>query len=123
MSHNDVFVKYYEKLVVALPMDDVMFTARLFSHGLLPGNLKQQVQSQTTSEEKATYFLDHKINPDVTISNFTSFDTLLEVMENWESDSLKELAKEIKTTLMEGTTIGQYTCYLYHIKFMESLAI
>jgi len=99
MSHNNVFVKYYEKLVVALPMDDVTFTARLFSNGLLPGNLKHQIHAQATSKEKATYFLDHKINPDVTIGDFTSFDTLLQVMENWGSHSLKELAKEIKTTL------------------------
>ena len=106
MSYSDVFEKYYEKLLVALPMDDVMFTAKLFSHGLLPGDLKQQVQSKSTSAEKATHFLDHKINPDVTIGVSTSFDTLLRVMENWRSDSLKELAKEIKTTLMEGITIG-----------------
>ena len=49
MSYRDVFVKYNEKLVETLPMDDQMFIERLFSDGLLPGNLKQQVQSQTTS--------------------------------------------------------------------------
>ena len=106
MSYNDVFKKYYEKLLVALPMDDVMFTAKLFSHDLLPGDLKHQVQSKNTSAEKAMYFLDYKINPDVTIGVFTSFDTLLKIIENWESDSLKELAKEIRTTLRKGTTLG-----------------
>ena len=106
MSYRDVFVKYNEKLVETLPMDDQMFIERLFSDGLLPGNLKQQVQSQTTSKEKAAYFLDHKINPDVTIIDFTSFDKLLQAMENYGSHSSKELAKEIKTTLMEQTTAG-----------------
>ena len=102
----DVYEKYYEKLLVALPMDDVMFTAKLFSHDLLPGDLKQQVQSKNTSAEKALYFLDNKINPDVTIGVLTSFDTLLKIIENWESDGLKELAKEIRTTLRKGTTLG-----------------
>ena len=102
----DVFKKYYEKLLVALPMDDVMFIAKLFSHDLLPGNLKQQVRSKNTSAEKAMYFLDNKINPDVTIGVLTSFDTLLKIIENWESDGLKEIAKEIRTTLWKGTTLG-----------------
>ena len=83
-----------------------MFTAKLFSHDLLPGDLKQQVQSKNTSAEKALYFLDNKINPDVTIGVLTSFDTLLKIIENWESDGLKELAKEIRTTLRKGTTLG-----------------
>jgi len=106
MSYYDVFKKYYEKLLVALPMDDVMFRAKLFSHDLLPGDLKQQVESKKTSAEKAMYFLDNKIKSDVTISVSTSFDELLQIMASWESDSLKKLAKEIKTTLMEGTTLG-----------------
>ena len=106
MSYNDVFKKYYGKLLSALPMDDVMFTGELFSHDLLPGNLKQKVQSKNTSAEKATYFLDNKIYPDITIGVFTSFDTLVRIIENWEDDSLKELAKEIRTTLRKRTTLG-----------------
>ena len=101
MSTSEVFQQFYVKLVKKLPMDDSLFTAELFACGLLPGDLKQQINTKNTPVDKATYFLDHKISPDVSVGNSTSFDKLLDVMEDSGNDSLKELAEEIKTALKE----------------------
>ena len=101
MSTSEVFQQFYVKLVKKLPMDDSLFTAELFAHGLLPGDLKQQIKAEKTPVDKATYFLDHKISSDVSVDNSTSFNKLLDVMEDSRNDSLKELAKEIKTALKE----------------------
>ena len=44
------------------------------------------------------YFLDHVIKPSVTTSVGSSFDQLLNVMEDSQDQCVKELAKLIKTT-------------------------
>ena len=103
MSTSEVFQQFYVKLVKKLPIDDSLFTAELFAHGLLPGDLKQKIKAEKTPVDKATCFLDHKISSDVTAGNSTSFNKLLDVMEDSGNDSLKELAEEIKTVLKEGT--------------------
>ena len=53
MSTVEVFQQFYSKLVKTLPMDDVVFTAELFSNDLLPGDLKSQIKSEKTSADKA----------------------------------------------------------------------
>ena len=102
MSTSEVFQQFYVKLVKKLPMDDSLFTAELFACGLLPGDLKQQINAKNTPVDKATCFLDHEIKSDVSVGNSTSFNKLLDVMEDSGNDSLKELAEEIKTALKEG---------------------
>ena len=72
-----VFQKFYSKLVKTLPMNDVIFIAELYSRDLLSNDLKEHIESLSTSARKASYFLDHVIKPSVT----SSFDKLLNVME------------------------------------------
>ena len=102
MSTSEVFRQFYVKLVKKLPMDDSLFTAELFTCGLLSDNLKQKIKAKETRVDKATCFLDDKISPDVSVGYSTSFNKLLDVMEDSGNDSLKKLAKEIKTVLKEG---------------------
>ena len=102
MSASEVFRQFYVKLVKKLPMDDSLFSAELFACGLLPGDLKQQIKAEKTPVDKATCFLDYKISSDVCVGDSTSFNKLLNVMEDSENDSLKALAEEIKTALKEG---------------------
>jgi len=80
-------------------MDDVIFTAQLFSAKLLPGNVKDQVKSQATCANKATYFLDHVIKPSLTSGVGSSFNKLLKVMDDSEYDDVKELSKQIRSRL------------------------
>ena len=99
-SDHDVFQQFYSKLVKTLPMDDTVFTAELFSNDLLPGDLKNQVNlPHKTSADKATLLLNNVIEPSVTSDGGSSFDKLLNVMEDSEYQHVKELAKQIRTSL------------------------
>jgi len=53
----------YSDLQKSLPMDDSGFIADLYSHGLLPGDSKAMIESESTSVNKASYFLDHVVEP------------------------------------------------------------
>ena len=100
MSTSEVFKKFYLKLVKGLPMDDTLFRAELFTNDLLPGDHKERVESLTTKSDKAAYFLDHVIKPSVTSDDHgSSFDKLLNIMEDSDHQGVKELAKQIRTSL------------------------
>jgi len=112
MSALQVFQDYYPSLVQSLPMDDVNFTATLYSNQLLPGNLKAKLQLPVlTSAEKATMFLDQMIEPSLNCGNITPFKKLLIAMDYCD---LKKLAKTITSHLEYGpsyisVTDGEYT--------------
>ena len=94
---TDAFQQFYSKLVQSLPMDDAVFIAELVSNNLLPGDLKNQLKLlHRTSADKAVLFLDSVIEPSVTSDGGSSFDTLLNVMEDSEYQHVKELAKQIR---------------------------
>ena len=99
MSTSEVFKEFYCKLVETLPMNDALFIAKLYSCDLLPDDIKEYVQSLPTRANKAMYFLDHVIKPSVTTGVGSSFDQLLNVMEDSEHQGVKELAKLIRTNL------------------------
>ena len=99
MSTSEVFKEFYCKLVETLPMNDALFIAKLYSCDLLPDDNKEHVQSLPTSANKAMYFLDHVIKPSVTTGVGSSFDQLLNVMEDSGDEVVKELAKLIRTSL------------------------
>ena len=102
-NDRDVFQQFYSKLVDTLPMGDVRLIAELYSNGLLPGNLKSQVNAQKTSADKAALFLDSVIEPSVTSDGGSSFDKLLRVMMDSEYQHVKELAKQIRSNLSNGS--------------------
>jgi len=101
MSTSEVFRQFFAKLTKSLPMDDPTFVAELFSHDLLPGDHYDQVESQSTQAKKAMYFLNHVIKPSL-ITDGTSFNELLNVMEDSEYSNVKELARQIRSKLKEG---------------------
>jgi len=80
-------------------MDDNQFFANLLSAKLLPGDVKDEVQSMNTRAKKATHFLDCVIQPSVEVDAGGCFDTLLKLMEDSDYDYLKKLAKQIKSRL------------------------
>ena len=99
MSTDEVFTKYYSKLVETLPMSTT-FVAKLYSRGILPRELKNKLNLlQGTPEDKATIFLDSVIEPSVISGVGSSFDKLLTVMEDCEHENVKELAKLIRASL------------------------
>ena len=102
MSTLQLFEDNYEALVTSLPMDDAIFVAKLRSKQLLPGNLKSTIESQKTSADKATVFLDKAIEPSLKNDDITPLKKLLTVMEDSGNDLLKKLAKTIRSTLDSG---------------------
>ena len=92
-----VFQQFYSELVKKLPVDDTVFIAELFSNNLLPGDLKNQLKLlHRTSRDKAAFFLDSAIEPSVTSDGGSSFDKLLNVMNDSEYQHVKEFAKQIR---------------------------
>jgi len=105
-SHNDatsattVFQESYADLVMSLPMDDCIFVAQLFTHGLITANLKESLNLQKKTSEKATDFLDNlqRIGTDF----HSVFDKLLTVMENCEYGRVKDISKNIRAKMNEN---------------------
>ena len=101
----EVFKQFYSELVKSLPMDDAVFIAELFSNDLLPGDLKNQLKLlHRTSADKAVLFLDSVIESSVTSDGGSSFDKLLNVMENGEYQHVKQLAKQIRMNRLKKTS-------------------
>ena len=95
-----VFQQYYAKLVVVLPMDDVVFRARLYSAGLLPHEAKEKMKLMSNQTEMAAYFLDYVIPPSG-ISGI-QFMKLVDVMWSSEDDHVRALAGLVKSRLTKG---------------------
>ena len=101
-----VFQDHYVSLVQSLPLSDAMFTARLYSKGLLPGDMKDTLKSQPTQAKQATEFLDQVIGPSLKNDGITPLKKLLTVMED---SGLKRLAKTIRSELLHhGSCDGEW---------------
>ena len=113
-EYSEAFQQFYSKLVKTLPMDDAVFTAELFSNDLLPGDLKNQLKLvHRTSADKAVLFLDSIIEPSVTSDGGSSFDKLLHVMEDSEYQHVKELAQEIRSSLMNRSSSNNGNFHMF----------
>ena len=102
-----------------LPVDDTLFLAKLYSCDLLPGDLMNEIIAKETRAQKAMCFLNGKIMCDISIGDFNSFNKLLNIMEESENDSLKDLAKKIKSVMQEDPVVniaGLYSVKIYHWK-------
>ena len=75
-------------------MKDAIFVSHLVQ--LLPGDLKEKVQSKPTQAEAATYFLDNVIKPAIDCGDNESLDTLVSAMQSFGSNPLRQLAQKIK---------------------------
>ena len=96
-TYKIAYESYIEKLVKCLPMDDILFIAKLSKHKLLPGNTKDQLKGLLTEADKASYFLDHIIKPALDIDDTSSFNKLLSVMEHCHYEHVEKLACKIKS--------------------------
>ena len=109
---SEVFQKQYSSLVNTLPMNDQIFMEELFTNGLLPGNLRNEIQSLDTSAQKVTKFLEDVIKPAVTNNGDNMLNTLLTVMRNSDKDNVIQLAEHIHSminpTLSSSSKEGNY---------------
>jgi len=75
----------------------------LYSHDILPLEIKQFVKVKHLQTDKAAYYLDHVIKPSVAIGDDSKFVLLLQVMEKSYLLHVRELAKLIKARMETGT--------------------
>ena len=94
---KDRYQQSYGDLIIKLQVKDPIFSARLYSAGLFPGNTRAEVQSKATSAEAAMHFLDNVINRGWSNDNSnTQFEQLLTIMANCDDAVVKTLAADIK---------------------------
>ena len=89
---ESILQKFYGKLVGSLPMQDTKFTASLYSAGLLPGDLKAEVESKSTAAKAAAYFLDNGIKTQLS----KDFRKLLQVLQKSKFKKLEKLAEDVR---------------------------
>ena len=77
-------------------MEDPIFITSLWAAGLLPGDMKAEIKSLalSISAKKADYFIDHVILPGASVDH-ANLTKLLQVMENSDSNPMKQLASDI----------------------------
>ena len=90
---------FYPDLLKSLPMTDPSFYVELEKKSLFSGNLSEEVKAKDTPAEKAAHFLQTVVSCSLEIGDTEPFANLLEVMENFDDENSKSLAKEIKKQL------------------------
>ena len=106
-QYNEVYKKYYAKLVQSLPLTDAHFRAALVSKQLFCGDLLDQVEAKKTNAERNEHFLTNTINPSLNVGIISLFVNLLQVMENFDSPILKSLANDINADLLIATNTSK----------------
>jgi len=106
---EEIAEQFYPELVRVLPLNDAVFRLKLFTAGLLPGNLKTDIMSMPTPAEKAEHFLDCGIKNEI-----SKFQKLVSVMEGYGEDDVQKLARRIKDTMTSKIKQGMYAVHNTH---------
>ncbi|XP_065905345.1 uncharacterized protein [Dysidea avara] len=101
MTALDVLHEFYPELVSSLPMKNNVFIEMLDKKDLFFGNMSAVVQSKPTSADAAAYFIDNVIERSLSGSFVYTeiFEKLLVVMEEFNTQPLKQLASSIRQKL------------------------
>jgi len=93
----EAYKKSYEKLTKALPVNDLI--PKLFSEGILPGNLKSRIDCITVPSEKTRLLLD-EMEGGLRIGITDQFDRFVRVLEQFSKDErhivVGKMAKDIR---------------------------
>jgi len=110
----EVFETYYHGMISLLPMREPHFILQLQSSSLLPTQVETILQSLRSSKEKASYFLDNVIKPELHDNVHNKLDQLLTLMMDDNNDDIKQFANKVKveiTTLRnDKAQIGNLCC-------------
>ena len=87
------FQKFYPKLSEVLPISSIL--TDFYSHGLLPGDHKANIDALDTQKRKAEYFLDYVIKPGLKVGYTGQFDKMLRVMETSDDPAVQFVVGEI----------------------------
>ena len=98
-KENEVFKKFYAKLVSILPIDKI--SPKLISAEIITIDDLDEIDGKTTSSKKASYILKN-IGKSLKAGITSSFYGLLEVMEEYGGD-VAILAKDIKRAVNKSS--------------------
>jgi len=100
VSIRQVFGRFYQTLIESLPMDDPVFSKKLYA---ISGNSIRYVKICKlrcfSATARAKFFLDNVIRPSVVSGDGSKLHDLIEVIKGIEDDYLQELAKQISSSL------------------------
>ena len=98
---KEVYIEFYTKLIMVLPIDDAIFVNRLYASQLIPRVAHEYIAARPTRAGKVEYFLDNYIATafDDDGSN-ELFANLVKLMEKSDYMVLNKVAKEIKSKLV-----------------------
>ena len=99
-----IYSEFYSQLVSSLPMKDAIFISHLVTLVLLPDDLKETVESKSTTAQAASCFLDNMIKPAIESGNNEPFEILLSELEKSENIHLKKLAQDIRKEIHKAST-------------------
>ena len=94
-----VYMKYKDKLVKAMPMDDITFTTQLSKNGILPHSVAAHIKSLPTPLDKADHFLKNVIKPLLDIDETYELEKLLDVMGSCGYAHVERMANKMKSDL------------------------
>ena len=110
-------MKYIDKLIKALPMNDIRFTTQLASNGILPPGVASHIEALSTSPDKADHFLKNAIKTSLDIDETDEFNKLITVMEKCGYSHVERMANKMKSDLdkeLKGMYVCVYICiYVY----------
>ena len=109
--YKEAYERFYPDLLKSLPMADTNFYVELEMKILSFGDIAKEVRTKDTEAQKAAHFLRSLIDHSLQNENIEPFTNLLEVMENFDSEECKILAKEIKIYLSKKQSLGQTTTH------------
>ena len=107
--YKEAFERFYPDLLKSLPMTDPHFYVELEKKNLFFGDLSEEVKAKDTEAQKAAHFLQNTIDLSLKIDNTEPFVSLLEVMEGFDNEDCKSLAKEIKIYASKRQSPGPQT--------------
>ena len=94
---KDAINKFRVNLIEQLPLDNILFFAKIQTAGLFPLGTSD-IDAKATREGKVAYFLDHVVDPGAD----DYLPILLQVMKESGVANLRELANNIQKTIEPG---------------------
>ena len=98
ISAKDAIRKFTVNLLRQLPLDNKIFFGMAKTAGLFPGGNAESIAAKPTRAEKVDHFLQHVLEPGA--DSYLS--KLLEVMKEFDDDSVNNLADEIQGAMGPG---------------------
>ena len=95
----NVYMKYMDKLVKAMPMDDITFTTQLSQNGILPHSVAAYIKSLPTPRDKADHFLKNVIKPSLDTDETYELEKLLAVLGSCGYAHVERMANKMKSDL------------------------